>query len=356
MLGKITKRYISSKYPPRGNNLDRIRNIVLNSTKPRASNAERNDNASQPTSHRIPSTKVEPAETEQGGGRHLKPIIPEWIHLNETYNQHYRTATNTELNNINHFFNTAEIKFEWSVSDFKSIPSEIVKSKFNDMENSSHSLNGKASVGINLGTQGKPKKMYPGKTSIPFELINGLPEIAFLGRSNAGKSTILNNLLTRLSETKLCAAAKVSSKPGFTRTLNCFNIGNKFRLVDTPGYGYGSTHSQGDLTMEYLQGRDELKRCFILVSAKEGLTELDLEIMGFLQDIGRPFEVVFTKMDKVKRLEELKDGISESGILEYATLPKLIFTNSKTTRSCPRRYGMDLLRYTIFESCGLLRI
>ena len=350
MLGEIAKRYISSKHP-RGNDLDRIRNIVLNSTKPKASNAD------QPTSCRkIPSTKVDLVKTGQGGRRYLRPVIPEWIHLNETYNQHYRMATNAEINNINHFFNTAEIKFEWSVSDFKSIPSEIVKSKFNDMENPSHSLRTKSRKETNLGPRGKSQRLYPGRTSVPFELINGLPEIAFLGRSNAGKSTILNNLLTRLSETKLCAAAKVSSKPGFTRTLNCFNIGNKFRLVDTPGYGYGSTHSQGDLTMEYLQGRDELKRCFILVSANDGFTELDLEIMGFLRDIGRPFEVVFTKMDKVKNLEELKTGISESGILEYATLPKLIFTNSRTTRSCPRRYGMDLLRYTIFESCGLLRI
>lgn len=194
------------------------------------------------------------SQSANGNGENLAET------LYETYNSGYAKVPKSTLGSINSFFNKAKVTYEWSASTFMEIPGEQLKQQLAknvadgefDDSNRVSSLN---------SDQHRPTRKYPGKTSgIPFELLNGLPEVAFLGRCNAGKSTLLNNLTTEFSNNKLTEYAKASKKAGFTKTINCFNIGKRLRIVDTPGYGVKSTPEQGELTMKYLRERKELKR------------------------------------------------------------------------------------------------
>jgi GTP-binding protein len=125
-------------------------------------------------------------------------------------------------------------------------------------------------------------------------------EIAVVGRSNVGKSSLLNALANRKN------LAKVSSKPGRTQLLNCFVAGDGATVVDLPGYGYASTASKQTRwtwhrRMErYLLERDELALVFLLIDGEVGPTRLDLEMLAWLRSYGVPFQVVATKHDKVK--------------------------------------------------------
>lgn len=258
--------------------------------------------------------------------------------LNRIYNQNYTEPTAAELNSVNHFFNVADIKYEWSAGRFIDVPGEKLKEKYgNDLQ---------------VRNVDSTKK-FPGRTYIPFELVNGLPEVAFLGKSNAGKSTLLNNLTTDLKRSSLNLFARASKWAGFTKTLNSFNVGNRFRVIDTPGYGFNSKSEQGDLTLAYLKGRKELVRCFLLIPGEQGFSDWDLQLMEFMQEHGVPFEIVFTKMDKVKNFDVFEQMIEDNKKLLETSLSRLIFTNSIPFKLDNKRYGIDLLRFIIFESCGL---
>ena len=164
-------------------------------------------------------------------------------------------------------------------------------------------------------------KKYNGKTDgIPFNLINGLPEVAFLGRCNAGKSTLLNNITTEIARNSLNEYAYASKRPGFTKTINCFNVGNRFRIIDTPGYGTKSTQEQGIVTMDYLKNRRELRRCFLLISANQGFNEFDGQMIDLLVQNGIPFEIIFTKMDTIKHVKQMEEIIEDSNILELSLI------------------------------------
>ncbi|QLG72014.1 hypothetical protein HG535_0C03670 [Zygotorulaspora mrakii] len=266
--------------------------------------------------------------------------IPGWYEYNKVFNINYDEPTSSEINSSNHFFNSADTKYEWSVGNFTDIPGEKLRKKYE-----ARTTNSSNEAGL--------KKKYPGKTYVPFELVNGLPEVTFLGKSNVGKSTLLNNLTTDLKNSALNVFAKASKRAGFTKTLNSFNIGNRVRFIDTPGYGYRSSLEQGDLTTEYLLHRKELVRSFLLISGEQGIGELDKAIIDFMHQNGVPFEIVFTKMDKVDNLVKFRESIDESGLLNLPTLPRLIFTNAYTSKTCSKRYGVDLLRSIILQSCGL---
>lgn len=126
-----------------------------------------------------------------------------------------------------------------------------------------------------------------------------LPEFAFVGRSNVGKSSLINHL------TKQKGLAVTSSKPGRTRLLNFFNIDRRWRLVDLPGYGYAKA-SKADkkqfqaIVTDYLLNRESLKCVFALVDAKIPPQEIDLAFTQWLMEAGIPFVLVFTKADRVK--------------------------------------------------------
>ncbi len=126
-----------------------------------------------------------------------------------------------------------------------------------------------------------------------------LPEFAFIGRSNVGKSSLINCLTNKKD------LAVVSSKPGRTRMINFFLINRKWSLVDLPGYGYAkaSGHQRGkfnEFVSDYLINRPNLSCVFVLIDSRLKPQRLDLEFTAWLVEYGVPFVLVFTKTDKVK--------------------------------------------------------
>lgn len=130
-------------------------------------------------------------------------------------------------------------------------------------------------------------------------------EICFVGKSNVGKSTLINSLV---SSKKL---AKTSKTPGCTRLLNFFNIDDKFRLVDSPGYGYAKTNHQtyddfAILMTDYIFKRENLKLIVLLVDSRHVPTNLDIEMYEMLVSSEKPFLVLATKSDKLNQSMKAK--------------------------------------------------
>jgi GTP-binding protein len=136
-----------------------------------------------------------------------------------------------------------------------------------------------------------------------------LPEIAFLGRSNVGKSSLINALVGHKS------LAFTSSKPGCTQTINFYRVAGRFHFVDLPGYGYAQvsrerTHEWKKLIESYLLERQVLELCILTLDARRGWTEKDLDLKGWLEVQGRPSLVVATKMDKLKNQSEMQRSLN----------------------------------------------
>lgn len=157
----------------------------------------------------------------------------------------------------------------------------------------------------------------------------GLPEIAFAGRSNVGKSSLVNALTGRKT------LARTSNTPGRTRQLNFFDLGQKLMLVDLPGYGFAQASKSDiaywtNLTRNYLRGRAELKRIFLLIDSRHGAKDSDREIMDELDTCAVSYQVIMTKTDKIKPTELAK--VEKSLIAELskhpASHPQVIKTSS----------------------------
>ncbi|EDO14952.1 hypothetical protein Kpol_365p8 [Vanderwaltozyma polyspora DSM 70294] len=256
---------------------------------------------------------------------------PEWTSILGKYNNLRSFATQGNISFSNRFFYTANIKYEWSA--FKE--NEFINDDA-DIETNENLVEKNASESV-----------------VKEKLRNVLPEIAFLGSSNVGKSSLLNSLLTNYQKSTLDKIAWASKRPGFTKSLNFFNIGNRFRLVDTPGYGYNSTSRQGNLTLHYLKNRKELIKCFLLISAEKGLNGNDMNMIEFMAENGVPFELVFTKMDKLKNVTMLEKQIEDNNIMKFPSSPQLLFTNSEVSKKCRKRYGVDYVRLLVLQSAGL---
>lgn len=128
---------------------------------------------------------------------------------------------------------------------------------------------------------------------------SSLPEVAFAGRSNVGKSSLVNALTGRRT------LANVSRTPGRTQQLNFFDLGGRLRLVDLPGYGYAKVSKSKvaawtGLIERYLKGRPGLKRVLVLIDARHGLKEVDREVMRGLDEAAQSYQIVLTKADLVK--------------------------------------------------------
>lgn len=155
--------------------------------------------------------------------------------------------------------------------------------------------------------------------------IDGLPEIAFLGRSNVGKSSLLNSLLSRK------ALARTSNTPGRTQCINFFIINDQFHFVDLPGYGYAKVSKSmradwGKMAEEYLADRENLKLCIQLVDSRHVPSKLDIQLNEWLRHYEKPFIVVATKSDKLSQNE-----LAKSLKTCRATLPgSKILTHSAT--------------------------
>jgi GTP-binding protein len=173
------------------------------------------------------------------------------------------------------------------------------------------------------------------------------PEIAFAGRSNVGKSSLLNALTNRNG------LARTSNTPGRTQELNFFDVGSppQIRLVDMPGYGFAEAPKDlvkrwRFLVNDYLRGRTVLKRALVLVDSRHGLKEVDREVMRMLDDAAVSYHIVLTKGDKVKA--SALGAIYEATMVEAAKHPAAhpsIFTTSSETGS-----GIPELRTAILEA------
>jgi len=174
-----------------------------------------------------------------------------------------------------------------------------------------------------------------------------VPEIAFAGRSNVGKSSLLNALTNRNS------LARTSNTPGRTQELNFFDVGNpkQIRLVDMPGYGFAEAPKDlvkrwRFLVNDYLRGRSVLKRALVLVDSRHGLKDVDREMMRMLDDAAVSYHLVLTKGDKVK--PTALGALYETTAVEAAKHPAAhpsIFTTSSETGS-----GIAELRTAILEA------
>jgi GTP-binding protein len=160
-----------------------------------------------------------------------------------------------------------------------------------------------------------------------------VPEIAFAGRSNVGKSSLLNALANRK------ALARTSNTPGRTQELNFFDVGKplKIRLVDMPGYGFAEAPKDmvkrwRFLINDYLRGRQVLKRALVLVDARHGLKPVDQDVMQMLDDAAVSYHVVLTKADKVKltELAAMQARIAEQAAKHPAAHPHIFTTSSET--------------------------
>ena len=159
----------------------------------------------------------------------------------------------------------------------------------------------------------------------------GPPEIAFAGRSNVGKSSLLNALTGRKS------LARVSNTPGRTQQINFFDLGRRLMLVDLPGYGYASAPKANvrvwtRLIEDYLRGRRQLKRVVLLIDARHGLKPHDRDVMDVLDQAAVNYQLVLTKADKLKPTEA--DAVSratQAAIAKRpAAHPEVILTSAQT--------------------------
>jgi len=169
----------------------------------------------------------------------------------------------------------------------------------------------------------------------------GPPEIAFAGRSNVGKSSLLNALTNRKT------LARVSHTPGRTQQLNFFALGGqpgaeRLRLVDMPGYGYAAVGKEkvaswSALMRDYLRGRASLARVFVLIDGRRGVKPVDEEMFDLLDQSAVSYQVVLTKHDELKASERASVVAATTEALSKrpAAYPEIIFTSSHTGEGIP---------------------
>ena len=174
-----------------------------------------------------------------------------------------------------------------------------------------------------------------------FETVKSLPktqfaEYAFIGRSNVGKSSLINAVVGM-------PIARTSNTPGRTQSLNLFNLDDRVMIVDLPGYGYAKVSKVQAMQWlkrleDYLINRRQLKRLFILIDSRIGARDSDLDLMDFCDANAIPYQIVYTKKDKKVREEKQKQILhTEHG----AMLPEIIETSAE------KKTGLEPIRNTI---------
>ena len=187
-------------------------------------------------------------------------------------------------------------------------------------------------------------KSAPGLNFLPDPVVE---EVAFAGRSNVGKSSLLNKLTNRIG------LARTSNTPGRTQELNFFEVGDpvRFRLVDMPGYGFAKAPKDvvkkwRFLINDYLRGRAVLKRALVLIDSRHGPKDIDIEVMKMLDDAAVSYHLVLTKADKIKasELAEVIERTVAEARKHPAAHPEIIETSAETG------LGIDRLRRAVLES------
>jgi GTP-binding protein len=181
----------------------------------------------------------------------------------------------------------------------------------------------------------------PSPSALPAE---GLPEIAFVGRSNVGKSSLVNALTGRRT------LARISNTPGRTRQINFFDLGGRLMLVDLPGYGYAeasksAVKSWTSLVRYYLRTRAALRRVCLLIDSRHGIKEVDRPLMRMLDDAGVSYQVVLTKADKAGKgeLASIPGQITAELAPHVAAHPEIRLTSALDRR------GIAELRETLAD-------
>ena len=175
-----------------------------------------------------------------------------------------------------------------------------------------------------------------------------LPEVAFAGRSNVGKSSLINALVGQKY------LARASNEPGRTREINFFLLDEKLRLVDLPGYGFArvsrtSKDKFQNLGRQYLRGRPNLKRVYLLIDARHGLKDPDTEALDALDTAAVSYQIVLTKADKIKPAEV--EAVVARTVAQIAkrpaAFPRVLATSSE------KGFNIPLLRAEIVATCAV---
>jgi GTP-binding protein len=204
------------------------------------------------------------------------------------------------------------------------------------------------STGQNTGLFSRNCEFMIGATAKEHLPHNDIPAVAFVGRSNVGKSSFLNSLVRRRN------LARTSQAPGRTRQINFFLLDNKLYLVDLPGYGYAKASKQdimgwNNLMLDYLHNSTKLQRIFLLIDSRHGLKKSDLEMLHFLASCAVSTQIILTKVDKINRSERetvlmaTKNASLQSPICH----PEIICCSSQT------KEGIQEAQISILDCCRI---
>lgn len=196
----------------------------------------------------------------------------------------------------------------------------------------------------------RPVEFIMGAAAIPQLPPPDLPEVAFAGRSNVGKSSLINALVNRRD------LARASAEPGRTREVNFFLLDGRLRLVDLPGYGFAkvsrsTAKSFQNLGRDYLRGRVNLKRVHLLIDIRHGLKSTDAEALDALDLAAVSYQIVLTKADKLRSPAQVAEAVSaaaEAVRKRPAAFPRVLAVSAVTGEGVPE------LRTEIAAAAGLL--